>query len=230
MKDQWHKLADRFAAYKVRERALMFAATIAVVALGGHTLAVDPARLRSAALSKQIAQQKVQIAALEAQAGTLRSQSRDPDAANRASLAEARGRIADSEKALGRYASILVAPDQVPQLLQSLLGRHRGLTLVSLQSLTPEPLVALPEAKGGKSGDANPVKASLLPGANIYRHGIEIKVIGSYGDLLNYVAELEQAPQKLLWRRLNLAVVAYPRSELTLTIYTLSLDPRWLVV
>jgi hypothetical protein len=44
------------------------------------------------------------------------------------------------------------------------------------------------------------------------------------------VAELENAPQRLLWDRLSLQVIAHPRNELTLTVYTLSRHPDWLVV
>jgi MSHA biogenesis protein MshJ len=69
-----------------------------------------------------------------------------------------------------------------------------------------------------------------VKGGNIHKHGIEIRMAGNYLDLLAYVADLESLPQKLLWGNMALTVTAYPRSELTLTVYTLSLDPTWLVV
>ncbi len=69
-----------------------------------------------------------------------------------------------------------------------------------------------------------------MPGGNIYKHGIEIKLAGGYGDLLAYVADLEASPQKLLWGGMRLTVKQFPVSELTLTVYTLSLDSIWLVV
>jgi MSHA biogenesis protein MshJ len=52
---------------------------------------------------------------------------------------------------------------------------------------------------------------------------------GSYPDLLAYVAELGQLPQKLLWDSMALTVLSYPKSELTLTVSTLSLNSIWLV-
>jgi MSHA biogenesis protein MshJ len=84
-------------------------------------------------------------------------------------------------------------------------------------------LLASPEkGPGGKD--------QVMLRENIFRHGLEIRVAGSYADLLAYVAELERSPQRLLWGGINLAVIVYPRSELTLTVYTLSRERDWLAV
>jgi MSHA biogenesis protein MshJ len=219
---QWLALSNRFAAYKSRERGLIAGALALAIGFGGYTLWVEPGRQRSDIMEKQISQQQTEIAVVDAQVSVLKSQLKDPDAANRTAFAEVRRQLATAEKELHLYDGILVRPDQVPQLLQSLLGRHRGLSLLSLQSIDPVPLLPPPEKKDDKAPPA--------PSGNIYKHGIEIKLAGGYLDLLDYVAELEHAPQKLLWGKMNLTVTAYPRSELALTVYTLSLDQRWLVL
>ena len=64
----------------------------------------------------------------------------------------------------------------------------------------------------------------------IYKHGIEIRIAGSYNDLLMYLAEIERMPQRIIWNRNKLSTELYPRNEMTLTLYTLSLDKQWLVV
>jgi hypothetical protein len=64
----------------------------------------------------------------------------------------------------------------------------------------------------------------------IYKHGVEIVVSGSYGDLMAYLTELEQLPQKMLWNSVKLTVEEYPRARMTITVYTLSLDRAWLTV
>lgn len=225
MNPRLQALTDRFAALKPRERGLIAGAVVVTILFGGYSLGVEPARLKSTGLERQIAQQGSEATAAEARLAALRTQVKDPDADTKSALAELRKQLAASDEQLHAYDGVLIAPAQVPQLLQSLLARHRGLTLVSLQSLPPVPLIAPPEKKEEKAAAAAPA-----PGGNIYKHGIEIKLAGNYLDLLSYVAELEQARQKLLWGRMDLAVGAYPRSELTLTVYTLSLDPRWLVL
>ena len=64
----------------------------------------------------------------------------------------------------------------------------------------------------------------------IYRHGVEIAVSGSYLDLLAYLKDLEKLPNQLYWGKLELSAAAYPQVTLKLSVYTLSLNLAWLVV
>lgn len=235
MKAHLKAWSAKFDALQQREKVLVAVATVFVIGMGGYSLGVEPVLLRSAALKKQIAQQRTEMLTLRAQIDGLRAQLKDPDAANKVALVELRERIAASDRALHEYDNKLVPPDRVPQLLQSLFVRHHGLQLVSLQTLAPLPLLA-PRPAEGKPTDGKPVDgkapqaAAPVKGGNIHKHGIEIRMAGNYLDLLAYVTELEQLPQKLLWGRMSLATDAWPRSELTLTVYTLSLDPTWMIV
>ena len=85
-----------------------------------------------------------------------------------------------------------------------------------------------PGGAGGKVEVAPPAPTIATP--NIYKHGIEIKVAGNYQDLLAYLTEIERMPQRIIWNRVKLSTELYPRNEMTLTVYTLSLDKQWLVV
>ncbi|OHC69150.1 MAG: hypothetical protein A2045_08605 [Rhodocyclales bacterium GWA2_65_20] len=237
MKARWQALAAKFAALQQREKQLTAGAVVVVIVMGGHTFWVEPAQLRVAALTKQIAQQKTEMQTLQAQVAGLRSQLKDPDAPNKAALAEAQAQVAAAEQALLEYDQTLVPPQRMPQLLQSLFVRHRGLELMSMQTLPAALLLAPPAATAesrqpeARTGDGKkPAPPPAVKGGNIHKHGIEIRMAGNYLDLLAYVADLEQLPQRLLWSRMTLAVTAYPRSELTLTVYTLSLDPTWMTV
>ena len=233
MKARWQAVSAKFGGLRQREKLLVAAAALFVVGMGGYTFGVEPARVRAAALKTQIAQQKTELQTLQAQLGDLRAAAKDPDAASKASIAEARQKIAAADQALRQYDNKLVPPERVPQLLQSLFARHRGLQLLSLQTLPPSPLLAPPKAEGKPQAGADAKAAPPAvgeKGGNIHKHGIEIRMAGNYLDLLAYVSELEQLPQKLLWGRMSLATAAWPQSELTLTVYTLSLDPTWMVV
>jgi MSHA biogenesis protein MshJ len=171
---------------------------------------------------------KTELQVLEAQLIGARAQIRDPDAANKAALAETRAQLADAEAAVRQFDGVLVSPQRAPQLLQSLLVQHRGLELLALSTLPPMPLMSAPAAPKDGKPEAPPAAAPRA--GQIQKHGIEVRVAGGYLDLLAYVSELENLPQKLIWGRMALEVKAYPRSELTLTLYTLSLDTTWLVV
>jgi MSHA biogenesis protein MshJ len=62
---------------------------------------------------------------------------------------------------------------------------------------------------------------------SVWKHGVEIRLKGSYVDLGAYLSELERLPQRLIWGEIRLQA-DYPNSEILLRIYTYSLDQAWL--
>lgn len=222
----WRKWADRYAAMSQREQVLIGAAALAVVFFLPMTLWVDPASKRVAALRAQTAGQQKELEVLQAQIAGIKAQLVDPDAANRQALAELQLRLTALDGQIGALDDKLVPPGKMGGVLQTVLAHHRGLSLVSLRSLAPEPLLAPPEDKKG----ATEKSVVAVRQENIWRHGLEIRVAGGYADLLAYVADLERAPQRLLWGGMALKVTAWPRSELTLTVFTLSRERDWLAV
>lgn len=220
LKERWKNLSARFSVLQPRERALIAVSVAAAILLGGYSLWIEPARLESKRLENRLAQQREEKSKLEEEVATLTARVSDPDAENRTALQRLQTELSLAEGEIAAYGNTLIAPERMPALLQKLLMQHRGLTLVSMKTLPPRPLVGSPE---------KPEKVAPMEG-NLYQHGIEIKLAGGYQDLLAYVAELDASPQKLLRGSLSLAVRQYPVSELTLTLYTLSLDSRWLVV
>lgn len=223
MSASWKALASRYATLNTRERGMVAAAILLAVGMGGYSIWVDPSRARASVLRQQVAQQQQEAATLTTQLAQLKSSLIDPDAATKAALAEIKAQLTAQDSERMAFDRVLVPSHRVSQLLQSLLARHRGLELVGMRTLEPVPLIERPRAADAKA-------AVATEGGNIFKHGIEIRVAGSYADLLSYVAELERSPHKLLWHKMSLAAKEYPRSELTLTVYTLSLDSAWLVV
>ena len=239
MKQQWLALAKRFDALARRERAMVAAAVLLAVPFLGYSLLIEPQLLRQASLAKRIAQARTDRAGIEAQLAGMHAQLTDPDAGNRAALQQTRASLSALDAKLRSMSGSLVPPDKMQALLESLLGKHRNLELLSLRTLPPEPLVEPAKAgdtkvadnkAGKKRSEPGPVAASEPPGPDIYKHGVEIRIAGSYNDLLAYLAALERLPQRILWNRVTLVVDKYPRNVLTLTVYTLSLDKQWLVV
>lgn len=239
-KAQWQDWSARFAALQGREKRLIVGAVLFATIFGGHSFWIEPAQLQSARLKKTLAQQQTEQEQLSAQLIVVASQKKDPDAAIRTQLQQLRIRLDETEHNLKALDGTLVPPARMPQLLQTLLTRHRGLTLLSLHTLPPQPLIPLPEKQGEKGGGKESGKDGSkggsgggeggMPSGNLYKHGIEIKLSGPYHDLLAYLNELEGNRQKLLWGGMRFAVGSHPIGELTLTVYTLSLDSTWLVV
>ncbi len=228
---RWQEWTKRFAALQPREKILIAAALAVAILFGGYSLWIEPGLLQVERLKKTLAQQQAEQAQLQDQVAALATRNDDPDAANREALQRLGEEVAAIEREIGAFGNTLVPPQRIPALLQTLLARHRGLTLVSLATLPPQPLIELPASdKSGEPGAKPAEEAAPLPEGNLYKHGIEIKLAGGYHDLLAYVAELDASPQRLLRGGMRLVVRQHPVSELTLTIYTLSLDSTWLVV
>lgn len=226
MKTRWNAASAWFSAMNRRERGLMAAAALVAAVMGGDALWAAPQWMRASLLEKQLAQQADELSTLEGQIAGMKAGMRDPDASNRATQDGLNRQLAGSDAQLREFGDVLVPPEKMPELLRSLLARHRGLELLSLQTLPPAPLIERPARKPEAGKESGPPREE----DNLYKHGIEIKVAGSYADLLTYLSELEKSPQRFLWGQMTLSVTKHPRSELKMTLHTLSLEKTWLTV
>lgn len=226
MKARWQAIEAKFAALQQREKVIVSAAIVIGGLMLGFDVWVDPATSRVTKLEKQIAKDKADVQTDQAEVAALSSRLKDRDAPNKVALAEVKNQMAVVDHELHDYERVLVPPERVQELLRSLLSRHGGLELVSLETLPPTPLVASAPSEAKAADGKQPVPK----GDSIHKQGIAIKIAGNYLDLLSYVSDLEHLPQKLLWGSMSLAVTTYPKSELTLTVYSLSPDSRWLVL
>lgn len=227
MKAQFKQWAERIDARSLRERLLIFGMAALAVVMLVTSLALDPLTAKRKALLQQLSEQEERVAASRLQIQALiAARSADPDAALRNRLAELKTRIGQNEEKLAAFQQGLVSSDRMAEVLKDLLSRNRGVRLVALRTL---PMTALTGDAVKPDGEAKEARAGD-PGAAIYRHGVEVTVEGSYGDLLGYVAELEAMPWRVFWGGAALSVQEYPVSRLTLTLYTMSLDKTWLRV
>ncbi|MBP9655578.1 MAG: type II secretion system protein M [Rhodocyclaceae bacterium] len=224
LRQSWSRLNARYAALSRRERTLVALAVVFGPLLIGYSLFVDPQSTRLKAMETSLATEGATVARLQAEAANLQQQlSIDPDAGRKADLAALHGERDRLDQQLRQFSSVLVRPEEMNGLLERLLARHAGLRLVSLKTLAPQSVLPVGEVK---AGDAKPVERSF----DLYRHGVEIRLEGSFGQLQAYLAQLEKLQQKLLWGKLEYRVIDYPKAELTLTVYTLSPDRTWLAL
>lgn len=184
-----------------------------------------PAFTESSKFAQQALRDRETALGMQAQTAALEHQSHDPDAAVKASLAQMKQRLSAQEPRVQEMQKSLVAPQAMTAFLQNLLAGNRSLQLRNLETLPAEPALANPVPSGTAANDKTAAETSKL-----YKHGVRMRLAGSYRDLLAYVTELERAPQRVLWGDMKLDAAAYPRVEMTLTIYTLSLDKTWLVL
>jgi len=221
----WNRLSSRYAALSRREQVLVALGMVLGPLLIGNALFVDPQWSRSKAMQNSIATQSTSLTAMQTQAASLQQElSIDPDAGKKAELAALNAQREQMDEQLRQVGSALVRPEDMNGLLEGLLVRQSGLRLISLKTMAPQSV--LREKEVAKETDGKPVERSF----DLYRHGVEIRLEGNFSQLQAYLVQLEKLPQRLLWGQLSYRVMDYPRSEMTLTVYTLSPDKTWLTL
>lgn len=230
LKTRWKDGSVWYAARPKREKIILAFAGLAVVWALADALWLTPSVRQLKNQAAEEAQKTSELATLEAQRVALIEMQRARESELKRETESARNQLAGIAGQLAEFDRTLVPARQMADFLRSLLPGS-GVEVVALRTLPPTPLIvrAAPKAVA-KEGAAEPAATSEKPEANIYRHGVEITLAGNYDALLAYLSRLEQAPKKVLWGQLELRADKHPRNELTLVIYTLSLDPSWLVV
>jgi len=157
----------------------------------------------------------------------------NPDKATQERLADLKAQAAALAGSLRTMQRGLVTPEKMTQLLQQMLRSNSRLKLLSLRSL---PVTGLGSAQQVDAAAQQPVPAAggaVAAGAPkqrdlLYRHGVELTLQGSYLDMLDYMEQLEDLPSQLFWGKAQLDARKYPATTLTLTLYTVSLDEKWM--
>jgi MSHA biogenesis protein MshJ len=234
MKRRWLQFTARVEALQPRERIMAFGAAVVVLVFLANTFAFGPLARKEAALRSTLQQQGIALDGIGADiASRARAYGNDPNVALRKRLGELRAETARTSDELRAMQKGLVAPERIAPLLESILRANGRLKLVALKTLpattlndgtAPPPATPAAGAPAAPSATPPVVKSPDL----LYRHGVELTVRGSYLDMVDYMHALETLPTQLFWGKAQLDAEAYPNVRLTLTLYTLSLDPKWM--
>lgn len=223
MKEYMKKFIAKVDGMTLRERAMIFAAAAFLLVSLINALFLDPLLAEQKRLSTQVVQQQEKMKEIQAQLNALlQAKQDDKSAPQRERIRKLQDQILQGEIYLKGKRDKLVPPEKMADLLRQVLAKNGQLRLIELQTL-PVTLF-IESAEGDKTA-----KAATLE-KQIFKHGVQMTVRGSYADLTQYMASLEKLPARMFWGMAKLNVVKYPDAELTLTLYTLSMDKVWLQV
>jgi len=218
---QWRQAFDQRV---LRERILM--AVAAVFLIGGllWLMLVDPALARLNSLDSQQQQAQTELAALQIQVAELEAVVQEnPAERQRQALNSKQKRLANLDDSVSQRGRELIAPEAMVKLLRELLSAQTKLELVGLDVLKPEPIYndEGPSSQPSTSGQPEPEPL-------FYRHGADLRLVGRYLDLLNYIEQLEALDVRLGWELLHYNVEQYPEGQALIRVQTLSLGKAWL--
>ena len=62
----------------------------------------------------------------------------------------------------------------------------------------------------------------------MHKHGVRLKLQGSFFSVLDFLRKLEQLEWKFFWDAVEFRVVDYPDATVEITVYTISMEPTWI--
>lgn len=198
MKAWWDKYSSRIDALSQRERIFLFASVLVMVLAIVDTLWLSPAQSAQKQLSLRFKAQSAEVNRLRMELQA----SGQPVASGstvRDELALTQVKLASVEKDIAASAPATQGGPDLEKVLLQFLRRQEGLTLVSTGTLKQD-------AKA----------TALLSGMS--RQGMELRVSGSYAELVRYVKTLESALPALRWGPMVLKTLDRG-TELTLQVY-----------
>lgn len=191
MKQQLEQLLARLDALSTRERVFMFLSVFVCFLAVADFALFTPAQAAHKQLVQRFGTQTAELNRLRAELSTT-GVSVDPSKAVRQELEAAQ---AEWDALNTEIASLAPREQKGPALelvLQRLLRRQDGLTLLSLDTLKPE-------------AEAAPAAATATtPTPGFSKRGLVLQVAGPYAELLRYVQALETTLPGLRWGAMEL--------------------------
>ena len=223
----WHRLSEQVNQRSLRERVMLLGTMLVVVYFlitGLITPWLETMR-KNQEQALSVAQAKLLAYREETRNIENRYLSRTRESYQQR-LDQLVARISRVDASLANLTDSLVGPAEMPDLIREILSGRHHLELVQLKNLPPEPLFR----KDKKPDDSNDDQTSALPEGLIYKHGMLIELSGRFNDIVGFLDALEHNRHKVLWQEMTVHSDTAPLSTVSLFIYTLSLEPKWLGV
>ena len=225
--NRWQQLSEQYLQLQLRERRLIYLASLALLLWLGALYAVEPL-WQSLQAGKQ--QQKLvlqQMAQLQQQVDTvLQVLNTDPNAQIRTQISQSQQQRDELSQQIKQLTGRYVSPEQMLPLLQDVLKSSPGVKLLRMRSLQAEPVSLAPApqvaAPVQTQAAATPGQSSVPSVPLLYLHKTEISFSGQYAQLQRLLQQLEQLPWQLHWHQLEYKVSEHPQAELRLELETIS--------
>jgi MSHA biogenesis protein MshJ len=233
--EQINEFMEKIDALSVRERGLILAGIVLALYLIWDILLMQPLANREQRILSELESNKAEQTALNINYEELiRQLQSDPEGENRERLESLRYQLDDVESDLRASTDFLISPDNMADVLRTILSKSNELQLVEMKGLGAKPLLDNPdETDAQDTADVantmtNPQAMGEL--SNVYKHGLKIVFEGNYAATLNFMKEIEVLEWGFFWENLDYEVIEYPTGRAALTLYTLSLDENWIGV
>ena len=231
MKQQWQIYNEKYSQLSTREQMLIALTGLIAVIFVLYFYIAEPTYSELAKLTQQNHYIANEINTIkETNTDLTQALKQHPNDQLTLQIEQKKQTLAKIDKALLTLTSKLVDPVQMRSALEQLLQMQKGVKLKSFEVKNALPIItAKAAAKDEQSLNKKRAKQPLAA-SNLYRHTIKLTLTGSYFQLRDYLAQLETLPWKFFWEKFNYKLIKYPKSELTIEIYSLSLKQEFIGV
>ncbi|GAB5499193.1 MAG: MSHA biogenesis protein MshJ [Pseudohongiellaceae bacterium] len=235
IREQLAKLAQNIESRKKSERIMVLGIVTAGLFMLWLSVAFDPLQASISSIESRIGNVERQITAQQtAYAQMLAASQEDPNRfANDRIQAIAREQ-AQLDQQIADLAGDLVTPNQMTQILTTVLERQSGLQLVYFQNQDALPLragvsdAATILAETGAVNFDDTTRQEVT--GQVYEHGLTIEFQGDYFSTLKYLRFLEEITGSFFWDAITFRQLEWPEAHVTLEIHTLSTDEGFIGV
>ncbi|WP_049629546.1 MSHA biogenesis protein MshJ [Cellvibrio sp. pealriver] len=218
------QLMEKIDSRILSERVLIFLTSLAVIFLLWNFLVQARFDRERADLNSQLTQMTTEQKSQESQIATLtQTMASDPAIAKKNEINRLTGNIANIESQLSGLSQGLISAEQLPKVLQEVLLRTSSVTLLQVRTLavTELQLAESPAVQNPQNSAASNI-GSNTGGTGVYKHGVLIRVAGSYPQLIQLMKEIENLEWKFYWESLDYTVEQYPNATIDIRVFTLS--------
>jgi MSHA biogenesis protein MshJ len=234
MMDKLKNIQVKIDSLSLRERAVIFIGILAVLFSVWDAVLMAPMSKQQKKMVSDLNSKNTERLVLSTRMqGLVKQSQEDPNKANLGRLKSLRSQLVNIQAGLEVSTQNLVSPKEMPKLLESVLHKTGGLTLLSLKSLGAKPLIVKAEEGDEKASQTVKATNKNLNADNIdnaYKHGIRIEFKGDYFTTMEYLESLEQLEWGFFWDNFEFSVTDYPEAKAAIEIFTLSLREEWIGV
>ena len=214
MLESLKKIQERIDSRIMRERVLIFLTIMAAIfmlwnfAQSGIDKKIEATQAQIENLTTQRSALQTQIAAITQ--GLLNN----PNKIKNEQVEQLEEDIKKLEAQLQSVSQNLIKADQLPIALQEVLQKADQLTLLEVNTLPAQELQFVATDGSTISDSEN--------NAGVFQHVVELRVKGSFNQVVHLLMSLEQLSWRFYWQSLDYKVEQYPSAEIKLRVYTLS--------
>lgn len=217
-----NRLQEKIDARGLRERAMIFLTAVAVLVILWSTFIQSPLDRKKQEMSTQFDALIAQRTTLQTKISTLgEAMLNDPERLKEEQIRQLQSDIHEIDEKLQRTSQGLVKASELPQVLQDVLLKTAKLTLLDVATLPVHQLQVV-TIDGEFKESANSKKAKDIENLGVYEHVVQMRLSGSYFEVVQFLTALEALPWRFYWQRLDYKVSKYPNAEVILRVYTLS--------